>query len=192
MRTILGVTAVAGMAVAVASSAPAQPKPTATCDQASMQAASPAGTNITKVEKLTTPVPHCRIDGYFVPEGTARVSFRVQLPDKALWKGRFYFIGLGGSAGYVPTDSQSPGGNPISAGFAVAGTDTGTSKSGDWSFQSDPVMMVNHRDRGAHLTTVAAQQMVKAYYGVDKMWRYHTGCSGGGGMGARAINFHPE
>ena len=32
----------------------------------------------------------------------------LQLPDKKQWKGRYYFIGMGGSAGYVPTDSQIP------------------------------------------------------------------------------------
>ena len=164
------------------------------CSVADMQSAAPADTTITAAEHLAAPVPHCRVEGYVTVTnpGPNRDYFRLQLPEKALWKHRFYFIGLGGSAGYVPTDSQTPPGNPMVKGFAVAGTDTGHRGSLlDWTFLSDPAKALDHTHRAAHVTTVAAQQLTRAYYGVGKMYRYETGCSGGGRMGGEAIMRHP-
>jgi feruloyl esterase len=162
------------------------------CDLAAVQAVAPPATTIVKVDKLATPVPHCRVDGYVTTTnpGPNQVNFRLQLPDRQLWKGRYYFIGLGGSAGYVPTEYGN--GNPMLGGFAVAGTDTGRQGSSqDFSFMTDPVKALDHTHRGAHVTTVAAQQITKAYYGVNKIFRYHTGCSGGGRMGAEAVERYP-
>lgn len=165
------------------------------CSVVSIQAAAPADTTIISAEHLTTPISHCKVDGYVTTTdpGPNKVNFRLQLPDKALWKGRYYFIGLGGSAGYVPTNSELPPGNPMVKGFAVAGTDTGRQgNSLDWTFLADPAKALDHTHRGAHVTTVAAQQITKAYYGVEKLWRYHSGCSGGGRMGGEAAMMHPE
>lgn len=169
--------------------------PSASCSVAFMQASAPADTTIVSANVVQTPVPHCRVDGYVttVNPGPNRNNFRLQLPEKQKWNNRFYFIGLGGSGGYVPTDSQTPAGNPIVAGFAVAGTDKGhTTDMLDWSFENDPAKALDNAHRGAHVTTVAAQQMTRAYYGVKKMYRYHTGCSGGGDMGQKAIQFYPN
>jgi feruloyl esterase len=165
------------------------------CDVKSIQATVPADTTITAAVRLDKPVAHCKIDGYVTATnpGPNRDYFRLQLPDKQLWKNRFYFIGMGGAAGYVPTDSQIPAGNPMVKGFAVAGTDTGHEGAIlDWRFLNDRVKTLDHRDRGAHLTTVAAQAITRAYYGVTKMYRYESGCSGGGRMGGEAISRHPE
>lgn len=78
-------------------------------------------------------------------------------------------------------------------GFAVAGTDKGHQTDAlDWSFANDPAKALDNAHRGAHVTTVASQALTKAYYGASKMYRYHTGCSGGGDMGMRAMQFHPQ
>jgi Tannase and feruloyl esterase len=165
-----------------------------TCDVASMQAAAPKDTTIVSAEKLQTPVPHCKVDGYVTTTnpGPNRNNFRLQLPDRESWNHRFYFIGLGGSGGFVPTESQTPRGNPIVKGFAVAGTDKGHQTDAlDWSFNNDPAKALDNAHRGGHVTTVAAQQLTRAYYAADKMYRYETGCSGGGEMGIEAMQHHP-
>lgn len=167
----------------------------ASCDVASMQAASPAATTIVSAERLLEPAPHCKVDGYVTTTnpGPNQVNFRLQLPDQEQWNKRYYFIGMGGSAGYVPTNSQVPAGNPIIKGFAVAGTDTGhTAHLLDWSFLSDPAMAEDHIHRGAHVTAVATQQLTKAYYNGEHFYRYHSGCSGGGRMGMEVIQKYPE
>ncbi len=168
---------------------------TATCTVESVQKVVPADTTIVSAEMLQQPASHCKIDGYVTTNDPTpnKVNFRLQLPDKANWNKRYYFIGMGGSAGYVPTDSQIPRGNPVVKGFAVAGTDTGhTAHLLDWSFLSDPAKAEDHIHRGAHVTALATQAITKAYYGADKFYRYHTGCSGGGRMGMEVIQRHPE
>lgn len=165
------------------------------CTVAAIQSAAPKDTTITSAAPTAAPVPHCKIDGYVTTAnpGPNQVNFRLQLPDTG-WNNRYYFIGLGGSAGYVPTDSQIPAGNPIVKGFAVAGTDTGRQgSSGDWDFLGESAAKaMDHVHRGGHVTAVATQQITKAYYGAARMYRYHSGCSGGGRMGMMAITTHPE
>jgi feruloyl esterase len=171
--------------------APAQAK--LTCTAPSIQSAAPKDTTITLAEPTAAPVPHCKVEGYVTTTnpGPNQVNFRLQLPDKD-WNGRYYFAGLGGSAGYVPTDSQIPGGNPIVKGWVMAGTDTGRQGNMlDWDFLFDPAKALDHSHRGAHVVAVATQQITKAYYGVTKMYRYHSGCSGGGRMGMMTITRHP-
>jgi feruloyl esterase len=165
-----------------------------TCDVKSMQSVVPADTTITSAERLIKPVAHCKVDGYITTTDPApgKVNFRVQLPDKNLWKNRFYFVGLGGIAGFVPTDSEIPRGNPLVQGFVVAGTDTGHSIQGvDYRILNDPGVAINFVHRGAHLSTLVAQQITKAYYDAPKFWRYHSGCSGGGRMGGEAAMRYP-
>ena len=205
-RNALAATASTAMALALASCSMAEPPaaqvaaaggraPAASCDVATIQAMAPADTTIVSATSVADPVANCRVDGYVTTTdpGPNQVNFRLQLPDRD-WAGRFYFIGMGGSAGYVPTDSQVPAGNPLLKGFAVAGTDTGRQGSMlDWRFLGeDPAKAVDHVHRGAHVVTVAAQQITKRYYDVDSMYRYHSGCSGGGRMGMMAIDHHPE
>ena len=164
------------------------------CDKAAIQAVAP-GATIVSATPTAAPAPHCRVDGFVITTnpGPNQVNFRLQLPDQD-WNGRYYFIGMGGSAGFVPNDSQIPPGNPIVKGFAVAGTDTGRQgSSGDWDFVGEsPVKALDHKDRGAHVTAVATQAITRAYYAAPKIYRYMAGCSGGGRMSTEAIENHPE
>jgi feruloyl esterase len=166
-----------------------------TCTKEAIQGMAPSDAVIDTVASTADPVPHCLIDGHIITQnpGPNRVNFRLQLPDSG-FNGRYYFIGMGGAAGFVPTNSQLPPGNPITAGFATAGTDTGHSGDTlDWSFtRTSPAKTVDHFHRAAHVTAVATQQITKRYYGVDKLYRYISGCSGGGRMGMVSSEQHPE
>lgn len=169
--------------------------PAEMCSTESIQALSPEETTIVSAVTTAEPVPHCLIDGYVTTTnpGPNQVNFRLQLPDEN-FEGRYYFIGLGGTAGYVPTNSQIPSGNPIVKGFAVAGTDTGHQYGmGNWTFLGESeAKAIDHVHRGAHVTAQATQQITKAYYDTEDLYRYHSGCSGGGRMGMMAITRHPE
>jgi pimeloyl-ACP methyl ester carboxylesterase len=166
-----------------------------TCTKEAIQALAPGDAIIDSAKSTATPVPHCLVDGHIITQnpGPNTVNFRLQLPDKN-WNGRYYFIGLGGAAGYVPTDSQIPSGNPMTTGFAVAGTDTGHQGDIlDWSFiRTNRAQMIDHLHRGGHVAAVATQQITKKYYNKDRIYRYHSGCSGGGRMGMNAAIHHPE
>ncbi|MDB5687509.1 MAG: hypothetical protein JWR77_2098 [Rhizorhabdus sp.] len=164
------------------------------CSVASIQAMTSPDATIVSASEVAQPVPHCKIDGYVTTDnpGPNRVNFRLQLPDEG-WNGRYYFIGMGATAGYVPNDSQIPAGNPIIKGFAVAGTDTGQQNRADWRFiGTNPAQAVDYIHRGAHVSAVATQKITRKYYDREKIWRYHSGCSGGGRMGMEALAHHPE
>ncbi len=161
------------------------------CDALSLQAVAPADTIVASAEMVKTPIPNCKVEGWVTTTnpGPNRVHFRVQLPEKSLWNGRYYFMGLGGSAGSMPPAPPKI----LGSGFVVAVTDTGhQGHLLDWSFMSHQVQALDPIHRGGHVATVAGQTIAKAYYGVDKLWRYHLGCSGGGRMGTMAIRHHPE
>lgn len=173
------------------------PLSAAACNKAKVASLAPPDTTITSVSQQNGPIPNCKIEGYVTTNnpGPNQVNFVLNLPDRDKWNGRYYFANQGGSGGSVPIAAQHPSGNPLTAGFAWAGTDKGHSNvgdvgvSGDW--EKDPAKQLDNAHRGAHVVTVAAQQMTKAYYGVTKMYRYAGGCSGGGGMGYFSIQHHP-
>jgi feruloyl esterase len=184
-----------GAVTAAAAALLASPAAAATaCSTEAIQAISLPGTTITSASPTATPVPNCKIEGYVTTTnpGPNKDNFRLQLPDQN-WQKRYYFIGLGGSAGYVPTDSQIPGGNPLIKGFAVAGTDTGHQGNMlDWGFLTDPTKALDHVRRGVHVTAVATQAITKAYYEAPVFYRYFSGCSGGGRMATESIQSYPD
>jgi feruloyl esterase len=55
----------------------------------------------------------------------------------------------------------------------------------------DPAMGLDHDTRGAHVVAVATQRLTRAYYGNRKLFRYHSGCSGGGRMSTNAAQVYP-
>lgn len=190
MRQQLKAGLLAGVVAGIAGYATASTAAT-TCDVASIQAASPSDTTIVSAQMVQEPIPNCKVEGYVTTTnpGPNRNNFRVQLPDKSLWNHRFYFMGLGGAAGSTPPAPPLI----LGSGFVVAVTDTGHQAHGlDWSFMSDKTKALDHVHRGAHVATVASQQITMAYYGGEKFYRYHVGCSGGGRMGTEAIRHHPE
>lgn len=170
----------------------------ASCDVASLQAVAPSDTTILTAALQESPVQNCKVTGFVTTmnPGPNKVNFALFLPARDNWNGRFYFANQGGSGGSVPIEGQHPQGNPLNSGFAWAGTDKGHSAagnigvSGDW--EKDPAKVVDNAYRGAHVVTVSAQKLTKAYFGVDKMYRYAGGCSGGGGMGQAAVQHYPE
>jgi feruloyl esterase len=132
-------------------------------------------------------VPHCLVEGFVTTTnpGPNRNNFRLQLPDD--FAGRYYFIGLGGAAGGLPSESQSPAGNPIVKGFAVAGTDTGHQGAFSTGASSTTIAPGDRPQRSrAHVTAVATQQITKTYYAVSSLRRYHSGASGGAAWPAMA------
>ena len=84
-------------AEAVRSTEAADASATATCDVASIQSVGPDDTTIVSADRLETPVSHCKIDGYVTTNdpGPNHNNFRLQLPERDLWEGRYFFIGMG-------------------------------------------------------------------------------------------------
>jgi len=168
------------------------------CSLPYIRSLAPGDTTVASAKIVSDPVSHCMVEGYVttVDPGPNQVNFALHLPAEEKWNKRYYFANQGGSGGSIPIEAQHPQGNPLNAGFAWAGTDKGHSRSGnvgvsgDW--EKDPAKVLDNAHRGAHVVTVAAQHITKAYYDVDHMYRYAGGCSGGGGMSQAAVQHHPH
>ena len=194
-----------GFLGAVCSASPAQAKASRqppACDIATAQQLVSGATITAAAMQHTTDgaTAYCRVDGYVATQGPGpnanRVNFMVSLPEG--FKGRYYYIGLGGAAGYVP----SPPDVLLSQGFAVAGSDAGTQTFVlDWTFAIDRTKAFDYAQRGVHVSSVATQEITRGYYQLKssqlknkskKLYRYIDGCSGGGRMGNVEAIVHPD
>jgi Tannase and feruloyl esterase len=123
----------------------------------------------------------CRVTGWVITEnpGPNRVLFTLMLPDN--FNGRYLYLGVGGAAGKIPEMPQ----RLLAKGYALAGSDAGTGAKSiaDFSFMSDPARLTDFMWRGVQSSAQATQAMARLYYNRPKIWRYISGCSGGGQMG---------
>jgi pimeloyl-ACP methyl ester carboxylesterase len=129
--------------------------------------------------------PFCRAVGVATPTADSRIGFEVWLPPAASWNGKFQGEGSGGSAGAISTGAML---EALKAGFATMSTNNGhitdtTQKNGGseqtWAL-GHPEKMLDFAFRAMHLSTVAAKQVVEAFYGHASLKAYFVGCSQGG------------
>ena len=122
----------------------------------------------------------------------SQIALSVWLPATG-WNGRYLGTGNGGFAGTISTGTLELG---LLEGFAVANTDMGTGL----LFKCNSAFCGNHAGlggipgglygdaaaikdfgyRATHLMTVAAKQIVAAFYGQAPLHSYFAGCSTGG------------
>jgi feruloyl esterase len=133
-----------------------------------------ANTTITSASLIpaTGALPeYCRVQGHVDTE----IGFEVRLP--TTWNGKFYFQGAPGFVGFIA--APGPG---LMRGYAEATTDTGHQGGpGDASWAlNNPERQVNFGNRAVHSVTIAAKQIVQAFYGRMPEQSYFEGCSNGG------------
>lgn len=139
--------------------------------------------------------PFCRVALDISSTGDAsqsQILVEVWMPESG-WNGRYLGTGNGGFAGAISTAALAGG---LLEGYAVANTDMGTGVlykcnslycGGRTGFGGPPAGLNGHPDsikdfgyRATHLMTVAAKQVVAAYYGKSQHHAYFAGCSTGG------------
>jgi feruloyl esterase len=174
---------------APALAAPAQPgKPALACDASAIKA--PPDATITSVRSFTVPVNYCRVDGYVTTNnpGPNTVGFMVSMPEK--WNGRYLMVVPGGADGFI----ADPSPEHLKLGYAAATTDKGTHAANilDFSFRLDKGRNEDFTHRGAHVATVASAAVTRDYYGRAKVYRYLTGCSGGGMTSQKEAEQYPQ
>jgi feruloyl esterase len=131
----------------------------------------------------------CRVIGRIQPEAGSDIRFEVWMP-AAGWDGRFNGVGIGGFAGSIDYLTLSLA---VKAGQAGTSTDTGHSGSpldSAWA-KGHPERVRDYGWRAIHLTTVAAKQLVAAFYGRAPDRSYFVGCSGGGRQGLMEASRFP-
>ena len=127
------------------------------------------------------PVAFCRVAGHIRPTPGSDIGFEVWMPS-ADWDGRLHGIGIGGFAGAIDYYTLTQG---VRAGQAAVATDTGhrgNMQESSWS-KGHPEAVRDYSWRAIHLSTVAAKQVVRAFYGREADKSYFVGCSGGGRQG---------
>jgi Tannase and feruloyl esterase len=157
-----------------------QPKPRLECDVTVLQMLMPPNTTLNSAQKLSDPVPYCRVDGAITPGeplSSVPIRFMAALPDD--FNGRYFFVSQGGSGGGIV---PPPPPKRLSEGFVVASTNRGNAAAHplDFSWQKEPGQALNNARRGTHLSAVVTQQLTRDYYGTRSLRRYFSGCSGGG------------
>jgi hypothetical protein len=127
------------------------------------------------------PAAFCRVAGRIRPTPASDIGFELWLPASG-WDGRLHGIGIGGFAGAIDYFTLGQG---IKAGQATVATDTGhrgNMQESGWA-KGNPEPVRDYSWRAIHLSTVAAKQLVAAFYGRAPDKSYFVGCSGGGRQG---------
>jgi feruloyl esterase len=120
----------------------------------------------------------CRVTGTIRPTPDSDIRFEAWLPATG-WNHRYQQVGNGGLAGAIQIRDMV---GAFQRGSATASTDDGHVADGfdaRWA-TGHPEKLVDYGDRAVHLTALAAQALVEAYYGERARHTYFTGCSDGG------------
>jgi feruloyl esterase len=157
-----------------------------------MAAIEPAGTlaGLTK-EPLEDLPSFCRVAATLMPSSDSDIRIELWMPI-AGWNGKYEGTGNGGYAGTIGYGSLAAG---LRRGYAVANTDMGTFP----SLGEDSEALIGHPEkwedwgsRSTHEMTVAAKQIVQAFYGKDAQRSYYVGCSTGGQQGLVEARRFPD
>ena len=122
------------------------------------------------------------------PAKGSNINVEVWLPDVEKWNGRFLGLGNGGAAGHIRSSSLA---GPSSSGLAVATTDMGTAPNSDSGVGNTEVWK-DFGFRATHLMTLAAKQVITAYYGKGPEYSYFNGGSTGGQQALQEAQRYPE
>lgn len=150
------------------------------------------------VEGQTAPVNFCRVIGKLNGKGKPadNINYEVWLPEKADWNNRLNVHGNGALAGSIGYPDLA---RAVGANYATASTDTGHQAPaifGWWALDDEGNLDEGLLEDWAHyahyLTTVAAKNIIEAYYGQGPSYSYFTGCSGGGGHGLQMAQKYPD
>jgi feruloyl esterase len=192
-----GIAALVGLAFANA------PVWAAACNPDALTSLKVADMTITSATVVPASAPspeYCDVKGTVTTSGegadAGSANFEIVLPLN--WNGKFIFKGVGGLAG-VLNSSASPTDQALflSRGYATAVTDTGHLVANPtWEYTApgapDTPKVIDYFYRSVHQVTLAAKQLVKAYYDAQTIRRsYFDGCSNGGKMGLIEASRYP-
>jgi feruloyl esterase len=121
------------------------------------------------------------------PAKGSNINVELWLPDPGKWNARFLGLGNGGAAGHIDPGNLT---EPLRGGFAVATTDMGTAPNEN-SGIGNPEVWKDFGFRATHLMTIAAKQLLKAYYGKDAEYSYFIGGSTGGQQALQEAQRYP-
>lgn len=122
------------------------------------------------------------------PAKGSNILIEIWLPDAEKWNTCFLGLGNGGVGGHIDP-CQLLG--PAMDGYAVATTDMGTAPNAD-SGVGNPAVWKDFGFRATHLMTLAAKQVITAFYGKEPDFSYFNGGSTGGQQALQEAQRFPE
>jgi len=151
--------------------------------------------SVSPTATLTNLPAFCRVQGVSKPSADSNIQFEVWLPQSANWNGKFLSSGEGGFAGALNyTRNGLDGGldELVRRGYATASTDTGHIASDTWWAVGHPERAIDYLYRSKHVVTVAAKELIAAFYGRQPSHSYFSSCSNGGRQGLLEAQRYPE
>ncbi len=132
---------------------------------------------------------HCAVQAVMRPSSDSEIGFELWLPASG-WNGKYAQVGSGGWAGSINRQELV---EPLSRGYAVAGTDDGHQGGRDagWAV-GHPEKLIDFGYRAVHETSLQAKAIVRAFYGKQADRSYFIGCSDGGREGLMEAQRYPE
>jgi feruloyl esterase len=137
----------------------------------------------------------CRVQGVSKPSPDSNIQFEVWLPQPAAWNSKFLSSGEGGFAGTLNYSRNGLDGGLdelVRRGYATASTDTGHTASDTWWAIGHPERAADYLYRSKHVVTVAAKDVIAAFYGRPATHSYFSSCSNGGRQGLLEAQRYPE
>jgi hypothetical protein len=136
---------------------------------------------------------YCKVEGYVTTravrgEPDNQVNFRIGLP-VGTWNNKFYFQGIGGLAGSIPSIDFG-----LARGYASAATDTGHQGGpfdADWAY-NNRTKEIDFGYRAIHVVTLAAKAITSEFYGQAPLFSYFFGVSNGGRQGLMEATRYPD
>ena len=138
-------------------------------------------------------VPFCRVAGFAAPTSNSHIAFEVWLPPAASWNGKY--VGQG-NPGFVGAISYGGMSGALARGYATASTDTGhadaeaTGALPPWAV-GHPEKIADWGHRATHEMTVAAKQVIEAYYGKPPKLSLFSSCHEGGNQALTEAQKYP-
>jgi len=138
-------------------------------------------------------VPFCRVAGFAAPTGDSHIAFEVWLPLAASWNGKY--VGEG-NPGFVGAISYGGLAREVARGYATASTDTGhadaeaTGALPPWAI-GHPEKVADWGHRAVHEMTIAAKQIIQAYYGKPPALSLFSSCHEGGNQALTEAQKYP-
>jgi feruloyl esterase len=118
----------------------------------------------------------CRIAATLQPTGDSDIRIEVWMPAVG-WNRKLESVGNGAWAGSISYRDLA---TALGAGYAAASTDTGHTEKTAVFAAGHPEKLIDFAYRAIHEMTLAAKNIVAAYYGSGAARAYFNGCSTGG------------
>jgi feruloyl esterase len=138
---------------------------------------------------IKTTAQFCRVVGFIEPVKNSHIRFEVWLPPVEKWNNRYFGIGNPAFEGAIKYQALK---GAIEKGYATASTDTGHQHPGHEWAMGHPERLIDWTHRAVHETTVAAKQLIKAFYGKPQQYAYWDSCHNGGRQGLTEAQLYPD